>query len=129
MTYQHKDLVYKLNAPIRNIGILLWGQLLFRKKNTKLKISGYPGSGLGEELIFERVGKESRGSCVEKGQFLTTESCRAVGACGILFIGAREYNWVRDELAVKGMKELAQCFERMLQRAYLRKREERLVFG
>ena len=48
VTYENKELVYKLKAPIRNIGVILWGQLLFRKKNTKLRFSGYLGSGLGE---------------------------------------------------------------------------------
>ena len=52
VTYEPGDVVYKQNVPIRNLGILLWGQLLFKKKKTKFKFTGYPGSGLGEELVF-----------------------------------------------------------------------------
>ena len=55
VTYEPGDTVYKEGVPIRNLGIILWGQLLFKKKRTKLKFSGYAGSGVGEELIFENI--------------------------------------------------------------------------
>ena len=47
VTYEPNDIIYKEGAPIRNIGIILWGQVLYKKKRTKLKFSGYAGSGLG----------------------------------------------------------------------------------
>lgn len=44
-------------------------------------------------------------------------------------MGEREYYWMREELALRGMKDRAQCFESLLQRVYIRKREERLLYG
>lgn len=46
-TYQPKQVIYQENAPIRNIGILLWGEAALRKRNTRLKLTLFPGFAIG----------------------------------------------------------------------------------
>ena len=47
VTYHVGEAVYKQGAPIRNIGILLLGQTLLRKKTTKFRFNCYPGAAFG----------------------------------------------------------------------------------
>jgi hypothetical protein len=123
VTYQAGEAIYKQDVPIRNVGILLWGQTLLRKRQTKFKFNCYPGSAFGEELILERLeySRKPRAS-IEKGEFLTSERCKAVTGCGVLFVGEREYHWIYEELAMQGLKDLMLCFEGLIQRTYLKKR-------
>lgn len=47
-TYEAGDMVYKQGASIRNLGLLLWGKTVLRKKQTKFKFNCSPGAAFGE---------------------------------------------------------------------------------
>jgi hypothetical protein len=112
------------------VGIIIWGQAILKKNSTKFRFNCYPGQALGEEILFEELRySESRSASVEKGRFFTFEKCKAVGSCGMLWVGEREWGWVYEELTRQGLKDIMVRFQSLLYRTYIKKRDHRLLLG